>query len=101
MATNDKHYVQIKLNCPNFTFNRAMLVVMSPCSPELNLLDRWVNFVLKEYLRQFSFNIAEEVKIQALPYLRTVPLEDYFEQISKLQRHCQRVIDQQGDCITD
>ena len=70
-------------------------------SPDLNLLDRWVNLALKEHLRQFSFTTAEEVEIQPLQYLRSVPLEEYFEQISKLQRHCQRAIDQQGDYITD
>ena len=77
-----------------FERRKTTLIKQSPYSPDLNLLDRWVNFALKERLCKFSFNTAEEVEIWALQYLRCVPLEEYFEQISKLKRHCQRVIDQ-------
>lgn len=85
-----------------FCQNRHMsMVKQSPYSPDLNLLDRWINSRIKDYVRQGNFDSTEEIVDASLQCLRSIPESEYREQLLKLERHCQRVIDQNGDYITD
>ena len=77
------------------------IVKQSPYSPDLNLCDRWLFHKLKTELRKTIFNSPVEVRNEALRVLKLIPQEDYREQVDKLLRHCERVIEEHGDYVTD
>ena len=57
--------------------------------------------MLKKELRKTTFSNSEEVKNDALRVLRLIPAEDYCEQVEKVLRHCERVVNEHGNYITD
>ena len=73
----------------------------SPYSPHLNICDRWVFHKLKTELRKTTFHNSEEVKIEALRVLRSIPEDEYHEEVEKLLRHCEHVTNEFGCYITD
>ena len=77
------------------------LVKQSPYSPDMNICDRWLNSKLEDSIRKGHFDDADSVATAALLYMRSIPEEEYFEQVRKLERHCQRIIDANGSYITD
>lgn len=99
---HDNARCHVSLATSTFCACRGMhLVKQSPYSPDLNLCDRWLNALLKEHLQKISFESAEQIKTAAEQFLRHIPLEDFTEQVSKLERHCQRVIIENGNFVTD
>ena len=86
----------------DFCTQRNMkLVKQSPYSPDLNLLDRWINSRIKDYVREGQYDSADSICEAALQCLRAIPEEEYMEQLEKLERHCRRVVEQHGEYITD
>lgn len=71
-------------------------VWQSPYSPDLNMLDRWVNKELKKQLRQSVFTDGEEVKNEALRILRDIPESRYTQELDRLLEYCQKVIESGG-----
>ena len=65
------------------------------------IFDRWLNNNIKDLIRKGDFHNADSVATGALQYMRSIAEEDYFEQVRKLERHCQRVIDAGGHYITE
>lgn len=75
------------------------LLWQAPYSPDLNLLDRWVNKELKKELRRCSYDTAEEVQENALRVMRDIPEKRYMDELNKLLDDCQSIIEANGDYL--
>ena len=71
----------------------------SPYSPDLNLLDRWVNEHVKQKLWEVKFECAEDFKEQILDTLRNTEIDKFQFEIDKLMEHCEKVITANGEYI--
>ena len=86
----------------DFFQNRNItLVKQAPYSLDLNLLDRWINSKIKDYVRGNVYDNAVDVAEAALQCLKDIPENEYHEQLNKLQRYCQRVVREGGNYVTD
>ena len=83
-----------------FQQRRTTLVKQSPYSPDLNMLDRWLNCKLKEELRKTVFTTDDEVATAALQWFRALPEDMLHAELLKFERHCSKVIQEKGDYIT-
>ena len=99
---HDNARAHVAQNTMTFINNSGItLVKQSSYSPDMNICDRWLNSSLKDHLRQTKTSGSEDVVHATLQFLRDIPEEDYFEQVRKLKRHCERVIEAAGEYITD
>ena len=73
----------------------------SPYSPDFNLCDRFLFQWMKSELRKKTFEDHQEVQQHALQVLRDISEESLHTQVDLLLAHCQRVIDANGDYITE
>ena len=65
-----------------FSKRGVELLWQAPYSPDLNLLDRWVNKELKNELRKCNYDSAEEVQKNALQAMRAIPQSRYIDAVS-------------------
>lgn len=72
-----------------------------PYSPDLNLCDRFLFKLLKKELREASYSAADEVKAASLQALRSTPEERFLVELKRLREHCERVIESEGDYVTN
>ena len=77
------------------------LMKQAPYSPDLNLLDRWINQRIKDDLRGESFTSSANVVRATQRCLRNIPEDTYRNELLRLERQCKRIIDAGGDYITD
>jgi hypothetical protein len=73
----------------------------APYSPDLNLCDRWLFKWLKKEFQNTEFTGPQEVVTASLQVLRAIPESVYLREIEKLLDHCQMVIDNGGDYVTN
>lgn len=83
-----------------FLRRKVQLIRQSPYSPDLNILDRWVNEHVKKELRPIRFTCAEEVEQEVLRVLNETDEARYRCEIDRLMTHCQEVIDVGGCYVT-
>ena len=72
-------------------------IKQSPCSPDLNLCDRFLFRKLKHLLRNEEFNDYEDLTEGVQRAMKSVPEDELFEQFKKLKDHCHDVIAAGGD----
>ena len=82
-----------------FSKRGVELLWQAPYSPDLNLLDRWVNKELKKELRKCNYDSAEEVQKNALQAMRAIPQSRYIDELNKLLDDCQSIIETNGDYL--
>ncbi len=86
----------------DFIESRDMKTVwQSPYSPDFNLCDRWVFSNMKACLRQQTINNETEVETAALQYLRQLDKDAIVHEVNRLLQHCQLVIENHGEYITN
>ena len=76
-------------------------VWQAPYSPDLNLCDRWLFEKLKTGLVDMEFKDHQEVEEAVLQVLKEIPQSEFDKQLEKLFVHCQRIIDEGGDYISE
>ena len=76
------------------------LIEQSPYSPDLNQCDRWIFKCVKKELRKSRFENAESVREATLRILQAIPDERFSREIERLHRHCESVINSDGDYVT-
>ena len=75
-----------------FARRHVTMVRLSPYSPDLNLLDRWVNEQLKKELRLKSFTSVEDVEKEVARVLNNIDEARYRREVDLLMTHCDNVI---------
>ena len=76
------------------------LVFQAPHSPDLNLCDRFLFPLLKKELRKHTFRNHIEIQIKALDVLKHLPTDIFERELVKLVNHCEQVINEHGEYIT-
>ena len=77
-----------------------MTLWQSPYSPDLNLCDRLLFDWLKRQLRNEVLTDHEEVEISALQHLRSIPETTLSRELQRLLDHCDSIIANGGDYVT-
>ena len=75
------------------------LIRQSAYSPDMNLADRWLFQHLKKDLRRRDFDSYENVQMEALRLLRSIPQERFQHELERLHAHCTEVIRANGDYV--
>ena len=83
-----------------FTRRQVTMIRQSPYSPDLNILDRWVNEQLKKDLRLKRFTSAEEVEKEVVRVLNHIDEARYRREVDLLMAHCVNVINSKGHYVT-
>ena len=82
------------------TRNGVSVVHQAPYSPDLNLLDRYVFRAIKQDLKNDVFNGPEDVKTAIQRSIRLMSENTLMDQLKKLRDHCERVIEVNGDYVS-
>jgi len=96
---NARPHVSKKVTNFLSTFGTQILK-QSPYSPDLNLLDRWVNDYIKQKLEKEVFSSHAEVEQAVMQVLKNISKEKLFSEFQNLKKHCLKVIDKGGCYIT-
>ena len=77
------------------------LIKQAPYSPDLNILDRWLNQKIKESLNHVVLSDHADVLNSVKQVLATIDENELKHQVDLLITHCDKVIANNGSYITD
>ena len=75
------------------------LLHQPPCSPDFNMLDRWIFTMLERNRCSRNFDSNDDVKAYVTEQLRTLSTDDRMYQLEKLKVDLQSIIDAHGDYL--
>lgn len=83
-----------------FISRKVTMLHQAPYSPDLNILDRWLNEKLKKELRQMKFCSAEEVESAVCDIVKKIDETVFRKEVDNLIRHCEEVLNAGGNYVT-
>ena len=85
----------------SLVYQRDVELVKQPAySPDLNMCDRYLFRKVKHQLQGHDFDCPDDVKMSMQQALWSIPEDELFEQLKKLRKHCEDIIQASGDYVT-